>query len=259
MSDHVIIRREGRTVRITLNRPEKRNSLTKEMLAQIKEFFQKEAAAKDPALVIIIRGAGNTFCAGFDLNELWEDISNGGENYISEANVFESCFQTIWGHPFPVIAVIEGKAIGGGSILACSCDIRIGVTGMTFGFTPAKLGVVYPTKGMLRLISVVGPTFAREMSLTAKFYDDKKALECGFINCLVNEGQLEETIQEYSRSIQKLSPSALRGIKRQLNIIGSTELDHVELQKILESTTRSDDPKEGIRAFLDKRNPDFSG
>lgn len=245
---------------LTLNRPEKRNSLSPTLLKQLTATLQ-ELAAEDEVRVIIIRGAGDkSFCAGYDLNQL--PTGNG----IADAegiNPFETAMETVRNFPYPVIAMLNGYAFGGGCDLAVSCDIRIGADDIKIGMVPAKLGVVYSANGLKRFLRVIGQARTRELFFSGRHYPAPFLREIGFLNYLLPRAELEAFTWAMAEEIAANAPLSLKGIKRILGLIeDSTHLtasDLKEADEIARCSFLSDDVKEGQAAFFEKRNPVFKG
>jgi enoyl-CoA hydratase/carnithine racemase len=260
MVDEIVFDREGDIVFINLNRPQKRNALSFEMLDTIRDFFQEEAKREKPARVVIIKTQGEVFSAGMDIKDVSKDMAEGGPNYLSDENHFEVCFRSIEDYPFPVIAQIKGPALGGGCMLAASADIRVGAEGMTFAITPTKMGVVYPPAGFRRLGNIVGPSFAKEMIFTSRTYDDETALRTGFVTHLVPPEELDALTADLAGHILETAPLALGGSKTIFKLMDRmVPVTDPRLFEIVHVSVQSEDAKEGFKAPLEKRKPDFKG
>jgi len=253
----VLTRRDGDITYLTLNRRERRNALCIELLEDVKTFFLEEARKERPALAVILRSNGPAFCAGSDFKELNDDISTGATDHMSETSHMETTFQAVESYPYPVIARLKGGVYGAGCMLACACDIRVGVSGMKFSKNPAKLGLIYPPVGIDRLIRTVGPNFAKEMLLTGHVYDDDTALQTGFITHLRNPVEADSFVQDLAQEIVQLNPRALRAIKEMFRILGTDPVDHERLNALHNEVSTGDDAIEGVRAILEKRKPEW--
>jgi enoyl-CoA hydratase/carnithine racemase len=246
---------------LSLNRPEKRNSLSPVLLKQLTATL-RELAEEDVVRAIIIRGTGDkAFCAGYDLNQL--PTGNGAAADSEGINPFEIAMETVLNFPYPVIAMLNGYAFGGGCDLAASCDIRIGAEDIRIGMIPAKLGVVYAASGLRRFIRVIGQARTREMFFTGRHYTAPFLREIGFLNYLLPRTELESFTYTLAEEIAANAPLSLKGTKRILGLIEeATKLDSRDLQEADEIATRSffsDDLKEGQAAFFEKRKPEFKG
>ncbi len=258
-NDVLLVQTDGRVCTITLNRPEKRNSLSPELLKKLTATLG-QLAASDEVRVLVIRGAENkAFCAGFDLNLLPTGDNDDGEGI----NPFEEAMEAIVRFPYPVIAMMNGYAFGGGCDLAVSCDIRIGVEEIKIGMVPAKLGVVYSASGLRRFIRVIGLSKTKELFFTGRHYKGPCLKEIGFLNYLVSQEDLETFTYEMAREIAENAPLSLKGTKRVLELITQASAMSreawAEADEIATASFLSEDLKEGQTAFFEKRKPEFKG
>ena len=152
-------RRDGEVARVTIDRPEKRNSMTRRMWCDLGDAV--EEAATSGARVLVITGRGEHFCAGADIGEF---AGGRGEDYDRDNRRAE---EAIASFPGPSVAAIAGSCVGGGVSIAIACDVRIAASDARFGVTPAKLGIVYPSNALERLVGVVGPSAAKRLIFTA--------------------------------------------------------------------------------------------
>ena len=260
MAQDVLIEREGDLVHVILNRQHKRNALSFDMLDTIRDFFLEESKAEAPARVVIVKARGEVFCAGMDIKDVSTDLAQGGPNYLSEENHFEACFRGIESYPYPVITQIMGPAMGGGCMLAASCDIRIGAFGMMIAMTPTRMGVVYPPAGFRRLANIVGPSFAKEMIYTSRTYDDQTALRTGFVTHLAPSEELDALAQDLAGHILKTAPLASSGSKSVFKLMDrKVPVSDPRLSELVQISVQSQDAFEGFKAPLEKREPDFKG
>ncbi len=249
---------------LTLNRPEKYNALTPGLLVELHQALS-ELPRDGELRCLIIRGAGDkAFCSGYDLGQLPTSMTPEMERLLEEnPNPLGLGLEAITGFPYPVIAMLNGVAIGAGCELAVTCDIRIGANDIRMGIPPAKLGLVYAPSGIRKFIQLVGPANTRELFFTAKFVDAGRALQMGLVNYLLPRDELEEFTLNMARDIAGKAPLALRGMKRIINLLlESGELDeagNAEAAGLIAASLGSDDLKEGQRAFLEKRKPVFKG
>jgi enoyl-CoA hydratase len=238
---------------IALNRPEKLNAFDVAMRKEFQDAL-KALEFEDEVYIIIIEGKGNFFSAGADINELYEEgykflfFSNEVFNYA------ERCCKL-------VIAAIDGYAVGGGFELALACDFRIATTRAVFGLPEIKLGVMPGAGGTQRLPRLIGISKAKEMVMTGRLISSKKAQELGLLDRVVKPENLKKEVIEFSKQFTDKPPLALKVIKNVMNKGLETHLEtamDLEIQgfAVLWST---EDRKEGIRAFLEKRKPKFQG
>jgi len=259
----LLIERQNNVVTLILNRPEKKNSLSLELV----DIFLKtleDLAADDKVRALVIRGSGDTaFCSGFDIRSLPTKLSDNFNDKLKTLNPVEALFNAVINFPYPVIAMINGAAFGAGCELTICCDIRIGVEGARMGMPPAKLGIVYPWKGLQRFIQTIGLKSTREMFFTGRTYHGKRLKELGLLDYLVSADEVESFTIQMAEEIAANAPLALRGTKRVINfLLQSNVLDEsstAEAESITEAAFLSEDLKEGQLAFLEKRCPKFKG
>jgi len=256
------IKIEKNVCTLTLNRPEKKNSLSPELVKILLQTLE-ELSANDTIRTVVIRGAGDkAFCAGYDIGSLPTCHSDDPHEKLKTLNLVESLFKTIGDYPFPVIAMINGVAFGAGCELAVCCDIRIGADNVRIGMPPAKLGLVYPWSGLQRFIQVIGLKNTREIFFTGRAYDGNRLKELGLVDYLIPGDKLESFTCRMAEEIATNAPLALKGTKRVLNLLRASQFDKNNLKEA-ESITRasflSEDLKEGQMAFLEKRKPQFKG
>lgn len=259
----LLIEKEGYVCTLILNRPEKRNSLSPELLVRLTDTL-KVLSKDDNIRTIIIRGAGKkAFCAGYDIGALNFDHSSDSEQMTDRSNPFETAMETIVHYPYPVIAMVNGYAFGGGCDLAASCDIRIGAADIKMGMVPAKLGVVYSLNGLRRFVNVVGFSNAKDLFFTGATFEAEKLKEIGLLNYLVPKAEIETFTMDLAQEISINAPLSLKGIKQNLNILADAiQIGETEIQEGGERVKKSflsQDFKEGKAAFFEKRMPRFKG
>ncbi len=248
---------------LTLNRPEKKNSLSPELVQTLLVKLE-ELATDDAIRAVVITGFGDhAFCSGYDIRSLPTQTSEDLRQKLKTLNPVESLFKTILNYPYPVIAMINGVAFGAGCELAICCDIRIGADNIRMGMPPAKLGLVYPWTGLQRFIQVIGLKSTREIFFTGRTYDGIRLKEIGLVDYLVPRDELETFTYQMAEEIAANAPLALKGTKRVLNLLLETvqpdKSSMQEAESITETAFGSEDIREGQRAFLEKRKPEFKG
>lgn len=259
----LLVKKKNNIVTLTLNRPEKKNSLSPELVQLLLQTLQ-ELASDASVRAVVMRGAGGSaFCAGYDIRSLPTGSGHNLNENLSKLNPVESLFQSVVNYPYPVIAMIEGAAFGAGCELAICCDIRIGTNETRMGMTPAKLGLVYPWTGLQRFIQTIGLRSTREMFFTGHTYQGMRLKELGLLDYIVGKDELESCAYQMAEEIAANAPLALKGTKRVINLLlQSTPLEEsalLEAETIAKSAFSSEDLKEGQRAFLEKRKPNFQG
>ncbi len=258
-----MVQRKNNTVTLTLNRPEKKNSLNPE-LVQILLQTLEELSTDETIRAVVIRGAGDkAFCSGYDIGSLPTSLNDDPNEKLEILNPIEQLFKAIIDYPFPVIAMMNGAAFGAGCELAVCCDIRIGADHIRIGMPPAKLGLVYPWSGLQRFIQVIGLKNTKEIFFTGRAYEGIRLKELGLVDYIVPGDELESFTVRMADEIAANAPMALKGTKRVLNLLLRAPLlekRHLtEAELISQSSFQSEDLKEGQLAFLEKRKPIFNG
>jgi len=248
---------------LTLNRPEKKNSLSLEMVELLESILRK-LAEEESLRVVILRGAGDkAFCSGFDIGSLPTQSRKDADQRLKSLDQVETLLQRLINFSYPVIAMLNGVAFGLGCELAMCCDIRIGTEDIRMGMPPARLGLVYPWAGLQRFIQNIGLQSTKEIFFTGRTYTGRRIKELGLVDYLVPGSELEEFTYSMAQEIADNAPLALKGIKKVINLlIQSSRLDKTratEAQSIFRDTLLSEDMQEGQAAFLEKRKPCFKG
>ncbi len=244
---------------ITLNNPQKRNCLSNELLREIVAAF--ELFKQREIRVVIIRSdkGQQIWSAGLDINELPEPRRNP----LSYEDPLEQVMREIQEFPGLVIAMIQGKVYGGACEMACTCDLVVGCEKTVFSMTPVRLGIPYNTTGILHIVNRVGHNIAKEMMLTAEIIDAQRAYEVGLLNYLVREEELEKFTYELAKDNLANSPLCTAVTKEIFGILGEahpiTPGNFERIAGLRRRVYDSKDYKEGIKAFKEKRKPDFTG
>ena len=237
---------------ISLNRPEKRNALNIEMIQELSEAFQ--LFPQDPTLrIAILYGTGKTFCVGLDL---LESIQTQSIEKMAEA--ISQMLTTIYSSPLVTIAVLEGDAIAGGAGIVSVCDFAIAAEDVRMGFPEVHRGMVAAVISVF-LCRQMPHRSVRQLLLTGDLIDSKQACELGLISHAVARNNLFEGVNDLTQKILKGSPYAFQETKKLLHKLAPTELTH-DLETALKTYERvrtSGEAKEGIAAFLEKRDPSW--
>lgn len=241
---------------ITMSRPEKHNALTPQLLEKLTKTLTSLKEDKD-VRVVIIRGAGNkAFSAGFDISMLGQSYQ-GGEDYLQNA------LTSIRESPVPVMAMINGFALGGGCEIAVNCDLRIASDNARFGMPQAKLGMMESYQAIQRFLNIVGVAYTKEIFFTGRMIEALRAKEMGLINQVVPGKDLEEVCYGLAREIATNAPLSVRGskiiVEKCLAYQALPQQVEKEIQEIVTAIFRSEDCKEGMAAFIEKRKPRFTG
>lgn len=259
----LLIQTRNNICTLILNRPEKKNSLSLELI-DLMESALKELAEDERVRTVILRGAGDTaFCSGFDIGSLPTQSKTDVDQRLKSLDQVEALLQRLAGFPYPVIAMLNGFAFGLGCELAMCCDIRIGSEDIRMGMPPAKLGLVYPWAGLLRFMQSIGLQRTKEIFFTGSTYTGRRIKELGLVDYLVPESELEDFTYGMAEEIAGNAPLALKGIKKIINLLmQSGRLDEIEAkasQAIFRAALLSEDMQEGQAAFWEKRKPRFKG
>jgi enoyl-CoA hydratase/carnithine racemase len=261
------VRRSGRLLvdepapgvaRLTISNPDKRGALDHAILDRFASILPDL-----DALCVIITGEHKTFSAGYDIG----DLRDGGFEAEAErlvAHPFAAALDAIEAYPYPTLAALNGHAIGGGLELALACDLRIVAGTISLGMPPAKLGLVYSHTGVRKFIETIGAPRTRELFLVGRRIDARTAREWGLVNAIAEEGHIAEQAVELAAEIASNAPLAQRGNKRVINsVLGArtaidpdVERDLIELRR---ACFASEDFREGVRAFSEKRAPNWRG
>jgi enoyl-CoA hydratase/carnithine racemase len=245
-------------VRIQISNPEKRGALDHEILDTLASTMRDLDAR-----CVIITGEGPVFSAGYDIGNLeGADFSDNAEKLV--AHPFTEAIEAIERYRYPVIAAINGHAIGGGLELAVSCDMRIAARGVKLGMPPAKLGLIYSHTGLKKFIETCGVPNTNELFFVGRNVDADRALQMGLVNQVVERGGLDETALRIAREIGANAPLSLAGNKTVIRALREhpgklPEQLEARLVELRESCFRTDDFREGVQAFGEKRPPDWQG
>jgi enoyl-CoA hydratase/carnithine racemase len=247
--------------RLRLNNPEKRNPLDHEVLDALAGVLPKLDRGIDIRCVVIT-GTGGAFSAGYDIGSIpAESFERDAEALV--AHPFAAAMDAVSAHPFPVVAAVNGHCLGGGLELAVRCDLRICAMGAKLGMPPAKLGLIYGHTGLERFMDVIGVAGTRDLFLTGRVVDSEKALRIGLVNELSGDDELADAAVALAAEIAGNAPLSMKGNKHAIEMLArkSTLSDAVEreLVELRESCFASEDFREGVTAFAEKRKPVWRG
>ncbi|MER6250320.1 enoyl-CoA hydratase-related protein [Streptomyces sp. NPDC001584] len=238
---------------IVISHPAKRNAMTAAMWRELPGLVA--GLADDPAVrVLVLTGAGPTFCAGADISSLTRDAAEPGASgeAADPRALAVAAEEALAAFPKPTLAAIRGFCVGGGSQLAAACDLRFAEEGASFGVTPAKLGIVYAASSTRRLASLVGPAWAKYLLFSAELIGAETALRAGFLNELLPAGRLDKRIAEFTRILASRSQLTQASAKEFAD--GRTDRDAYWEDQ----AAGSEDTAEGVAAFLERRAPRFT-
>lgn len=256
MLDDVLISEEKEHIlTLSINRPEKRNSLNAAVLRRLGETFSS-LKADGKIRVVVLRGAGEqAFSAGVDLR------SDSAEEDLG--TLLGNATDSIVNCPCPVIAMIYRYAVGAGCDISAACDFRIADDSARMGINPVKLGLIYSPKSIQRFVNLIGVAHTKELFLTGRFLTVQRAKEMGLVNQIVPADALPETVYSLAREIAENAPLAVAGTKFVISKLSYnqklTSDTEAEIRAVVEACERSEDIKEGMKAFSEKRKPVFKG
>jgi len=255
MADEILCAIADGIATLTLNRPDKRNAMNSALLDGLRARFDELEDDRD-VRAIVVRGAGTAFCSGMDLNEL----SRRQTEADPETGV-TAVLQRIERSRHPTIAMVHGDAFAGGCELALHCDLRVAADRARFAMPLARLGIVVPFPLGQKLVEIVGPAAAREILLTARPFDARRALEIGMVHRVVAADEVEAATDDMARAIAGNAPLSLAGMKAMIQraISQRADIDHADLDQLVTRARKSADAREGVRAMLEKRRPQFRG
>ena len=246
-------------LRLTISNLAKRNALDHAILDAI------AAALRDlgDARTVLLTGANGMFSSGYDIGDIPDDVfAEEAERLV--AHPFAAAIEGLQACEIPTVAALPGHTIGGGLELALACDLRVAADGILLGMPPAKLGLVYSHTGLRRFLEAIGAPRTRELFLTARNIDARTALSWGLVNEVVGAAELDDAALDLAEDIAANAPLSVRGNKRAIRALLAAEgpLDpevERELVELHEASFHSDDLREGVRAFGEKRPARWKG
>jgi methylmalonyl-CoA decarboxylase len=244
---------------ITFNSPRRRNALSAELIGELEQTLQDFQDQKTPVVILKAREGSNVWSSGYDVTEL----PRSRRDPLGYFDPIEKTLRAIQEYPGPVIAMVHGGVWGGACDLAMTCDIVIGDETCSFAITPAKIGLPYNVSGVLHFMNRLEVNVAKEMFLTADPILADRAERVGILNHLVPSEKLLDFTMELAKRIASHSPLAISVIKEQFRILSGAHAIGPEAFERIQGLRRrvydSHDYEEGIRAFLEKRPPNFTG
>jgi enoyl-CoA hydratase len=252
--ENILVGKQDYICTVTINSPGKRNSLNSYVLKDIITVFNSINTDAD-VRVVILRGAGEkAFCAGADIEAL---MVNG-----VAGNLIPHAVQSVANCRYPVIAMIYGYAIGAGCDLSSACDFRVIADTAKIGINPVKLGIIYFPEAIQRFIDLVGISYAKELFFTGRFLTAQRAKEIGLVNYVVCAEDLASFTYAFAKEIAENAPLAVTGHKTIMNKLLESRLSEpakTQLHAIMQECWQTEDLKEGLTAFIEKRKPNFHG
>ncbi|MCW3064847.1 MAG: enoyl-CoA hydratase [Solirubrobacterales bacterium] len=242
--------------RLTISNPAKRGALDHAIL----DAFVATLPTLD-ARCVIVTGQDGQFSAGYDLGGLSKE-STPDEAEALVAHPFTAALDALEGYPYPTVAALTGHTIGGGLELALACDLRVAAGDIALGMPPARLGLIYSHTGLRKFLQTIGPSRTRELFLTARRIDARTALRWGLVNDVAEDAP--EVALQLAIDIAALAPMAQRGNKRVIAALLEADYDldpetERELIELRRACFASEDFREAVQAFADKRAPEWRG
>lgn len=260
MAGRVRVEKDGALGWIVFDHPQRRNAISVEMWQAIPAAVE-ELAADDAVRVVILRGEGDVaFVSGADISE-FEETRTGADASHSYDRRNADAFVALAQLEKPLLALIHGFCVGGGCAIALNADLRFAADDAVFAIPAARLGLGYAMLGIKALVDVVGPSRAKEIFFTARRFAADEALAMGLVNAVVPKAELEAHVRKLAEQIAANAPLTVRAVKRSiLELVRDPEArDHAAVAEMVRACFESEDYKEGVRAFLEKRPPRFRG
>jgi enoyl-CoA hydratase/carnithine racemase len=256
MAGEVKVERSGEYLTVKLSRPEKGNAINNAMLGALDEAFA-QAGADMQVRALLLTGEGKHFCAGIDLAEGHRVDTSDVGGTVS----LETVFQRLEALSIPTVAVMRGAALAGGLELALHCDLRVAAENVRLGMPVARVGLIPPFDFSRKLIEVIGAAATAYMLFTGDTVDGARALAMGMVNEVVPESEVDAAGRALLERIAGNAPLALRAMKETLRrcLRDAFQAEHKDIEEMIRVILKSEDAKEGARAFVEKRKPAWKG
>ena len=243
------IERDGDVLRVTLARPDRRNAFDAELIAELATAFVDVGRAR----AVVLAGEGPSFCAGADVEWMRSSVDLTYDENVADALGLRRMLEAIDGCPAPVICRVQGHALGGGAGLVACSDVVIAAPDAVFAFSEAKLGIV-PAVISPFALAKIGPSWARRLFPSGERFGADLALRIGLVHELADD--LDAAVERVVAELRSAGPRAARAAKR---LVIDAPLDGLETARRIAERRTSDEGQEGLRAFLERRRPDWSG
>ena len=257
---YLATKRDGPVEYLTLNRPDVRNAFNDQVIGEITEWAARLGERSRDVRAVVLGGAGTVFCAGADVAWMSKMIHYTEEENLRDAMAMARMFAVLDELPVPLIGRIQGAALGGGAGLAAVCDIAIADELALFGFTEVKLGIL-PAVISPFALAKIGRSAARELFLTGARFSAARARDIGLVHAVVPSAELDATVAQYVREILTGGPESIAAIKALIRTVWSrSSAEVVPMTANAAARCRtSAEGHEGLKAFLEKRKPSWSG
>lgn len=259
MYSTIDLSRSGAFATLTLARPDVHNAFDANMIAELRGAFEA-LAADDAVRVVIITGAGASFCAGGDVGWMQESAGWTLDQNIEDAQALASMFEAAWSLPKPLIGRINGVALGGGAGLVACCDLAVASETARFGFTEVKLGLL-PAVIAQYVVPKIGVSHARALFVSGERFTAERAFEIGLIHAITGADELDAIVRALAGRMLSSGPEAAGAAKRLVDAVWSLDRDAARSYAVhaIAAARTSPEGQEGLRAFFEKRKPWWAG
>lgn len=251
----IALNKEGPIATLTLNRPDLHNAFDAAMITELRDAFSA-LASDDSARVVVLRGAGRSFCAGADLNWMRASLDWSREQNVADAEDLAAMFAAAWSLPKPLIGRIDGAAFGGGAGLVACCDLAVAADTARFSFSEVKLGLI-PAVIAQYVVPKIGVSHARALFVSGERITPERAFEIGLVHAVTSAEDLDATVMTLATRMLSSGPAAAGAAKRLVDAIWSLERDAARRYAVeaIATARAGAEGQEGVRAFLEKRKP----
>lgn len=257
---HLLTERQGEVLHLVLVRPDVRNAFNDELIAELHDWAEQISRDADGVRVVVLSGAGKTFCAGADLAYMARTAEYSHEENLHDAQRMAALFAALDQLPVPLVGRVHGAALGGGAGLTAVCDVVVAAEDAVFGFTEVKLGIV-PAVISPYVLAKIGRSAARALFLTGARFDAARAQRIGLVHQVVPAAELDAAVARVVAEVLTAGPEAVRTAKRLIADVWPLEPGAAAAitGEAIAGRRASAEGQEGIRAFLEKRRPVWAG
>lgn len=250
--------RSGPVATVTLSRPNVHNAFDAALVASLRDTF-RALAADEGARVVVLAGAGESFCAGGDLSWMRDSLAWSREQNLADAEAMADMFEAAWALPKPLVARVHGAAIGGGAGLVACCDLAVAAQTARFGFSEVRLGLL-PAVIAQYVVPKIGLSQARALLVSGERFTAERAFEIGLVHAVTPPDELDATVRALVMRLLNAAPGAVAETKRVIDAVW--HLERAEARRFvveaIASARAGAEGQEGVRAFLEKRRPGWS-